>query len=162
MGRFQQHSLHSPQCASSADTVSALRGVDRHTVEADRELQSETDGRSIGKLCSVLRTRLNYEGRTEVIIQAYIDAGQEPPEDISCDLWPVARPYYNAWHELHRSRQWASGGMGPAIPIGLAYSEIAAYARDAGYVGDSFREFVQLMGAMDAVYFECFARKVKT
>lgn len=52
--------------------------------------------------------------------------------------------------------------MGPAMPSHLAYIEIAAYARDAGYDGDSFREFVKLMGAMDAVYMQCFASKVKT
>lgn len=75
-------------------------------------------------------------------------------------LWPTAEPYWDGFVALDRGRTWAMGMMG-AVPQPLAYSEIAAYARDHRFTGDDFDEFVDLIGQMDRTFLAVVAERLK-
>lgn len=65
-------------------------------------------------------------------------------------MW--GRAYVAAFYALHRHRSYAVGMT--AVPMPLAYTEVAAYAKDHGW-GDSLTmldDFISLIMALDAVY----------
>jgi hypothetical protein len=73
------------------------------------------------------------------------------------DVWECCIPYWEAFWTLHRSRGFAVG-MGGAMPLGLAYSELSRYATDHGLAID---DVVALVGRMDMVYLEHSAQEKK-
>lgn len=65
-------------------------------------------------------------------------------------MLPEAAPYWNAFATLSPARPWISTGHG-AIPQGLQYEAMRAYAADFGFL-EMLPEFLQILGAMDAEY----------
>ncbi len=66
-------------------------------------------------------------------------------------------PYWNAFQVLNRGRVW-SMGMGGAVPMGIGYHDLSAYARDYGLPID---ELVELVGQMDGVFLAHAAERQK-
>lgn len=71
---------------------------------------------------------------------------------------PWCRWAWRAWHTLSDDRQWRGGGMAPPILCGIPWSVARTYADDHGH---DLPLLLRLLRAMDAVYAEWWAEKVK-
>lgn len=70
--------------------------------------------------------------------------------------------YLDAFWTLNAGRQFVSS-MGGIMPCGIPYSEIRAYAEDAGLHDRNLRrDFVTIMQAMDGGYIEAVTERMKT
>ncbi|MFL7901576.1 hypothetical protein ACJ41P_10615 [Azospirillum argentinense] len=88
----------------------------------------------------------------ELLAERFKD--DEPPvKPLPWCMWA-----WRAWHRLKHDRQWRSGGMGPAMPSGIPYSSVAAYADRHGQSAD---ELYGLIAAMDGVYAEWWDEQVE-
>lgn len=94
------------------------------------------------------------------MLAAAQEAGDPPPPAVlvALDLWPVCLPYQAAWQALGDSRGWVGTGDGALAPLGLSYSETAAYARDHGLATSraDLEDTVVLIRAQDAVWVEWY------
>jgi len=77
----------------------------------------------------------------------------ELPESL-LDIW-------RAWWRLHADRpQWA-GGMGPPIPGRIPFRDVWAWCEFHGLPGDDVALFDRCLRAMDTVYLEWHAERMK-
>ena len=99
------------------------------------------------------------------MVAAAIERGDPLPEGLAdeTDLWDDLLPYWNAYSMLGAGRTW-SGSAGGIIPNGLLYTEMVAYARDHDMAEtlEDLDEFLTVMRAMDVVFMEHRAEKLKT
>lgn len=78
--------------------------------------------------------------------------GDEPPQGTLVELWPVCKPYFDAWVQLEKSRQYAIGASA-AIPLGLQYSEVVSFAKMNDFDGEEeFSLFVEMVYILDGAY----------
>jgi hypothetical protein len=68
------------------------------------------------------------------------------------------QPYWDAWDVLHAGRHYAAG-MAGALPMGLAVSEMLAYAHAFGFAesDEDLAEFFDYMRAQDSGFFQAFS-----
>lgn len=86
------------------------------------------------------------------ILAAALEAGDEPPQGALIEIWPICKPYFEAWVQLEKSRNWAVG-MSAVIPLGLQYSEVVAYAKENGFGDpDELQLFVEMVYVLDSAY----------
>lgn len=113
----------------------------------------------------MIQARARYGSQGPALLAAMLESGAPVPEGLLEELWPVSLPYFDAFRCLNRGRQYG-GNLQQTFPFGLAYSEVAAYAKDAGYHPDvspwAFEEFVELVYAIDEAYLDTVHAKQAT
>ncbi len=65
---------------------------------------------------------------------------------------------WRAWHRLKDDRQWRGGGMGPAIPCGIPYTAVTAYADRHEQDADALFTIIK---AMDRVFIDWWSAEAE-
>jgi hypothetical protein len=118
-----------------------------------------------GKLVAAFRHRLGREEAAE-ISDWLREIAEENPEEAwlqsTSDRGFTPRPwhelYFRAFDALRYDRFY--GAFGGQTPI--SYMALSAYARDHRITGNNFGRFLQTMYALDRVFLEIEAERLKT
>lgn len=85
-----------------------------------------------------------------------MSAGRDIPDRVvrSMDVWPHLAVYATAFWRLSARRDWLSGGMGPAAPLGIKEQEKESYARGRGLArtDEEYERFLLFVDAQDDEY----------